>query len=216
MTTTTMGKLETTLHALAQIAPPQINAMCAPGVPHCVAATAIGQMVLGALGIPALPFPVQFTICNQAWMDWAKDDFPGGHEPGEQLRRGAYILSNAPDWKGPSFMTKIIKKPWDGHLVLTVASREWTGRSVRYLIDLDLGSYSRPQHGIVLPLGFVAAFHKDHVVGTLDNGGQRAHLAYQPLVAPYAEDYQQAKDWTARYRYTGVVADIVRAMKGHG
>ena len=193
-----------TLDKLVEVAPELISAMAVQG--HCVMATSIGQMVLHELGISADPYPVQLTIVNHAWIAWQEAGQSGGQA--EQLRRGAYIITNRPDWHGASFKVIEHAKPWDGHLVLRVPDngQDW-------LVDLDLGSYNRPMHKIRLPLGVVAPLTNGMVGGTFEDRGCRTYLEYRPLSAPYAHDYQRARDWTARTRFIHLVDTLVREIQ---
>jgi len=197
--------VKATLERLVAIAPPAINQITKPGQPHCVLSTSVGLMVLDALGIQAEPYVAEIHICNKAWMDWADHNFAGGRE--EQLRRGAYLLTNMPNWKGASFKSVKVDKPWDGHLVLRVPDGETT-----WLVDLDLGSFNRPQFNVKLPLGMMAKLRDNTVVGTFTKDGTRTAVAYRPLVAPYAEDYQTARDWVERDRFADIVEKLVEVV----
>jgi hypothetical protein len=196
------------LNRLVAVGPTIINKYVRPG-PHCVLATSLGQMTLARFGIHAEPFVAEVTVFNQAWADWGEAGHDGGRE--EQLRRGAYILSNAPDWAGQSFKTSETHKPWDGHLALKVPD----GREHRWLLDLDLGSFNRPQHNILLPGGLLAPLSVgDCLSGVLENSEThtRTSLVYKPLVAPYANDYLTARDWVERDRFTDHVDELEAAI----
>lgn len=193
------------LNRLVTVGPEVINRFTKPG-PHCVLASAVGQMALARFGVEAEAYPVAVIVCNQAWVDWRDSDYQGG--VAEQQRRGAYLLSNTPDFKGQQFSTIKIAKPWDGHLVLRV-------RKANVLIDLDLGSFNRPQHNIVLPGGIVAPLSDEGFVsGTFTDNGITTTIGYAPLVAPYANDYLTSRDWAERDRFAEHVAELVRAMRG--
>jgi hypothetical protein len=192
------------LTRLVKIAPPLINTIASG--PHCILATSVGQMVLDQIGIAADPYPVEVAVCNRAWMQWGRDGYHGGQE--EQERRGAYILTNTPNWKGASFQTVKSAKPWDGHLVLRVSDGPH-----RWLVDLDLGSFNRPNRDIELPGGLVAPLTPDGIVqGTFTHGRIETSVQYGPLVAPYRDDYLKAKDWTRRARFFGEVETLVQAL----
>lgn len=197
---------ETILTRLVAIAPQAINQICKPGQPHCVMATTIGQMVLAKLGIDAEPYVAEIHVCNKAWMQWADDEFAGGRDA--QLRRGAYLMCNSPDWKGASFQSVKVDKPWDGHLVLRVPDGD-----IAWLVDLDLGSFNRPKANVVLPPGLMAKLNNDTVVGTFVKDGSETAVAYRRLVAPYRDDYQTARDWVERDRLNDVVEKLVAAVK---
>lgn len=188
------------IQRLAFIAPPRINEITKPG-PHCILSTAIGILVLKQFDIQAVPFPVEVTVCNQAWMDWANEGFPNSG-PEEQERRGAHIITNRPDWQGGNLpsLNPVTGRGWDGHLVLRVD---------KTLIDLDLGNFCRPTKGIVLPPSIVAPLSERLTVsGGYGDGQVMTHVHYQPLVAPYADEYLTSKDWTLHDRYEDVVFDI--------
>lgn len=193
------------LDHLVTVGPSLITSFCKPG-PHCVLATAVGQMVLARFGIEAEAYPVAVAVCNRAWIRWKADGHPGGKE--EQQRRGAWLVSNNPDWKGETVQLVKSDAPWDGHLVLRVRDGVQT-----WLVDLDLGSFNRPQHAIMLPGGLVAPLSSDGVVsGTFTDGRVETAVEYGPLVAPYRDDYLTAKDWTRRARLYGHVDALVEAM----
>lgn len=193
------------LNRLAERGPSVINKHTKPG-PHCVLSTTVGQMALARFGVQAEPYPVAVIVCNQAWVDWRDSDYQGG--VAEQQRRGAYLLSNTPDFKGQSFSYVKIDKPWDGHLVLRVPK-------VQALIDLDLGAFNRPQHNIVLPPAIVAPLTPEGFVsGTFTDKGITTTIGYGPLVAPYANDYLTARDWVERDRFAEHVDELVRAIRG--
>jgi hypothetical protein len=192
------------LQRLVRVGPRLINSRAKPG-PHCVLATSVGQMTLARVGIQAEPYPVQLTVCNRAWKDWVAAGAPGGRE--EQLRRGAYVITNAPDWQGASFMTIRSAKPWDGHLVLRVPDGE---RS--WLVDLDVGSFRRPRQQIHVPLGLVAPLSNGSVTGTCTMNGVETTVEYAPLDAPYRDDYLTARDWVERDRFEPEVAKLVRLI----
>lgn len=191
------------LRRLGGISPGAIAKITKPG-PHCVLSCAIGQMVLQRFGLEAVPFPAEVSVANQEWIDWSADDFAGGSE--EQLRLGAYLLTNRPQWDGGTLpsLNPTTSKPWDGHLALRLGDT---------LIDLDMASFIRPTKGILLPAVMVAPLVDDRVVGTYHHGDRATMVQYAPLVAAYAEDYQQSKDWVVRDRYQDVVALIVKLMK---
>ena len=196
--------MKTVLERLVKIAPPLIDSISQG--PHCVMATSVGQMVLERLGIAALPYPVEVAICNRAWMQWKADGHQGGIV--EQERRGAYILTNTPNWKGASFQTVKSAKPWDGHLVLRVpdGDRAW-------LVDLDLGSFNRPNRDISLPGGLVAPLAANGTVyGTFTHGAVETTVEYGPLVAPYRDDYLTARDWQRRGRFLTEVETLVTVL----
>jgi hypothetical protein len=196
---------------LADVAPPKIAAITRPG-PHCVMSTSIGLLALSAFDVPADPWSVELTLCNQAWFEWGADKFqPPGIE--EQERRGAYILSNTPNWNGVTRKSSNTFKPWDGHLVI----RAHVGVE-DYLVDLDLGAMNRPTKGIVVPAALVTAVQRkadgDQVSGTITgDGGQPTHLLYRTMVSAVADDYKQARDWRQRARFCDVVDEIVSDMK---
>jgi hypothetical protein len=190
------------LRALTQVAPPVIRAHSTGG-PCCILATRVGQQALAVFGIAATPFPVVLSICNDAWIRWGEDGYPGG--TAEQLRRGAHLITNTPDWHGQSMPSQnpARSRPWDGHLVLRVDTM---------LIDLDLGAMSRPQNRIVLPATIIAPLTDDErVSASYGNATQAAHLLYYPLRTPDAYDYALAGDWTADVR--GAVAEVVAGMR---
>lgn len=191
------------LRRLSEVAPVLIAKIAKPG-PHCVLSCAVGQMVLQRFGLEATPFPAEVSVANQEWIDWSTDDFNGGAE--EQMRLGAYLLTNRPQWDGGTLpsLNPTTSKPWDGHLALRLADT---------LIDLDLASFARPTKGIVLPAVMVAPIVDDRVVGSYHHGDRATMVQYAPLVAPYADDYQSSRDWVARDRYADVVAGIVKRMK---
>jgi hypothetical protein len=197
------------LDALAQYAPEEIRRICAPG-PSCILATKVGVLALAEFRVVAQPFPVVFSAFNQAWRDWADADFVGGAE--EQLRRGAHLLTNTPDWKGGALpsLNPAARAPWDGHLVLRVSNG-----ALEYLVDLDLSQCARPTKGIHLPPAVVAPISAANTVeGVCTLKGTTSYLAYQPLVAPYADEYRTAKDWVREGGpYLPVVAAITRKMK---
>lgn len=188
---------------LAYIAPAKINEIAKPG-PHCVLATAVGVKVLRMFDINAVPFPVEVTVCNQQWMDWAKADFAPDGSPEEQLRRGAHIITNKPDWNGQTLpsLNPPSGRGWDGHLVVRVVD-------LNLLVDLDLGSFRRPTKGIIVPDSVVAPLTPQlTVVGGYGDGTTMTHVSYKPLVAPYADDYQTSRDWSEDHRYEDVVFDL--------
>jgi hypothetical protein len=189
------------LKRLAAFAPEIIGQTAKPG-PHCVLSSAVGQMVLARLGVEAEPFAAEVNICNAAWIAWAQDDYAGGPEAREA--RGAYLISNSPNWDGPSLpsLNPPTSAAWDGHLALRVG---------KVLVDLDFGAFSRPTKGLRLPPVMVAPLREDGTVrGVCQMGQSRAYVQYAPLVAPYADDYLTAKDWTLRDRYS----DQVHAIAG--
>lgn len=189
------------LQRLAEVAPPIIDRICKPG-PHCVLSSAVGQMVLDAQGIVALPYVAELTIANAAFNRWAREDYPGG--AAEQIRRGAYWITNRPTDRDRSFTTVQVSKPWDGHLALRVGD---------YLLDLNLGAFNRPQHQIALPEAAVFPLDANQsVAGRFTDGATTTTVMYRPLDAPYKNDYQTAKDWTRRGRYYDVVQAILRAI----
>jgi hypothetical protein len=197
------------LEALVDVAPPLIDRITKPG-PHCVLSTRVGQLALAVFGVAAKPFPVELSIFNDAWRQWGDEGYVGGAD--EQVRRGAYLLTNTPNWQGgelPSLNPASGPRPWDGHLVLRVEN---------WLIDLDLGQMARPTKGMHLPSAIVAPLDADAVDGsfTEQTTGTTTHVAYKPLVAPYAEDYRRSKDWTRdTVEYTDVVIEIARQMRAH-
>lgn len=197
---------------LAQVAPAIISRNAKPGA-HCVIATAIGQMVLADAHVLSEAMAVQVVVCNHEWMVWGQDGWQGGVR--EQLRRGAYMMTNAPSWSGGSMPPPTtVSSPWDGHLVLRVPGVvHEAGHSV--LVDLDFGSFNRPKHRIHVPSGLVMPLMGEAgVEGTLMEGGYQTHFAYSPLVAAYADDYLRAKDWVDRARYVEIVAEIRGAIQG--
>ena len=199
------------LNRLVEIAPGAINTFTKPGQPHCVMATTIGQMVLNHFGVESFPYPVEVRITNKAWADWATAGYGGGRA--EQERRGAYLLSNTPNFNGASFKTVEVAKPWDGHLVLRVPGGK--GKPA-WIVDLDMGSFNRPQHGIMLPDGLLAELSSDgRLAGTLvASDAIQTTVEYRPLVASYRDDYQTSKDWVERDRLIGHVNELARAIRG--
>lgn len=191
---------------LAEFGPPAIATRARPG-PRCVLASSIGQMVLAEFGLDADPYVAEVTICNTAWVEWSKADYAGGAD--EQVRRGAHIITNRPNWNGgtvPS-LNPPTKAAWDGHLALRLDDT---------LIDLDLGSFNRPTKGIVLPMSMVAALVNDQVCGEYNTGtgrGTVTHVLYRPLVASYAQKYLTSRDWTERERYDDMVEALVKRIR---
>ena len=199
------AKNTSVLERLVQVGPDFITTFTKPG-PHCVMATTIGQMVLARKGIVAHPYPVEVVICNQAWVDWSEDKYRGGAE--EQIRRGAYILSNTPHFNGRTFRSVVSDNPWDGHLVLRVPDGEKA-----WLLDLDMGSFNRPQHGICLPGGVLAPLTDGCVHGTFtDHRNCPTSVEYGPLDAPYKDDYQTARDWVERDRLVCHVDELLEML----
>ena len=206
MVATMTTRTKSILDRLVRVVPKALEQITKPG-PHCVLSTSVGQTVLERLGIPSEPYPVEIKICNQAWMEWAEDNYAGGREA--QLRRGAYLLCNSPNWQGASFKSVIVDKPWDGHLVLKVpdGDRVW-------LVDLDIGAFSRPAQNVRLPSAMLAVLPSDgQLAGTFTKGLTQTHVVYAPLVAPYRDDYQTSRDWVERDRFAEVIEKIVRAVK---
>jgi hypothetical protein len=201
--------IEARLHQMADLVPSLINRFTVPG-PHCVLATTVGQMLLARFGIRAEPYSVSVMICNEAWVQWDAAKRPGGVD--EQMRRGAYLLSNQPHFEGTSFNTGQVPpdKAWDGHLVLKVVDGAKT-----WLVDLDLGSFNRPAHHIHLPGGIVAPLSKAGAVTGVyeDEAGYKTTVAYWPMTASYAHDYMTAKDWVDRDRFTRHVAAMERVLR---
>lgn len=193
------------LTALAQYAPSEIRAISKPG-PACILATRVGVSVLENFRIVAEPFPVEFNVFNDAWREWGDANFVGGSE--EQLRRGAHLLTNMPNWPGGTLpqLNPARGRPWDGHLVLRVD---------RWLVDLDLAQCSRPTKQIFLPPAVVAPLGANDVVeGDVTIKGVTSFVVYRPLVAPYADDYKTAGDWRANGEgFRAAVAAITRKMK---
>lgn len=202
------------LGRVAQVAPPIIAAASKPG-PHCVLASAVGQMVLDTYGIPADPWSVEIMVFNEAWKQWGDEaDFAGGVE--EQGRRGAYMLSNSPEWQGASMPMQGPQpdKAWDGHLVLRVVNPS-NPLDHPWLLDLDAGSFRRPAQQIDLPGGLVVPIHEEIVLGSVARvDGPRTHVGYRPMVSPFADDYRTAGDWVQRERYAWLVHDILDALNG--
>lgn len=193
------------LDALADAAPPVIDRISRPG-PRCVLASRVGQLVLAHFGKVAEPFPVELTLFNDAWRQWADEDFAGGAQAGEQERRRAHILTNTPHWRGQSLPSELppTRGPWDGHLVLKVEG---------FLVDLDLGQMARPHKQIRVPRAVVAPLSPaNSVEGTFTDRGVRTHVLYRPLDAPYADEYRTAKDWVKTSTYDPTVTTIVRHM----
>lgn len=192
------------LRRLVEMAPPQIDAECAPG-PHCVLSTTIGQMVLADFGIEATPYPVQLDICNAAWIAWAQEEYVGGQT--EQLARGAHLLTNRPDWKGATLpsLNPVVKAPWDGHLVLRVGDD---------LVDLNLGAFNRPTKAIAVPDAAILPCPDGTASAEWPNPQTLCY--YRPLVAPYADEYQTARDWVERGRFADLVARISRRVRRGG
>lgn len=193
------------LQRLVEVGPSFINRLVKPG-PHCILATSVGQMVLAQVGIAADPYPVEVKVCNTAWMRWKAAGYPGGIE--EQVTRGAYLLSNTPQFRGSSFTKVHIEKPWDGHLVLRVpdGTRTW-------LVDLDLGSFNRHEHDIHLPGGLVAPLADGRVTGRYTSEGTVTHIEYGPLDAPYRDSYREARDWMQRARFLSHVVTLTRILR---
>jgi hypothetical protein len=192
------------LKRLAKFAPPIINETCKPG-PHCILSSAVGQMVLERLGVLCVPYSAEIFMCNKAWIEWSKFDFEGGKEA--QLERGAYMISNRPHFTGeqaPS-LNPVTGPAWDGHLAL---------RSGEWLIDLDLGNFSRPTKNIWLPPSFVAPLDENNTIeGEYHVDQHMVFVRYAPMVAPFADDYVNSKDWTLRDRYEDRVVAIVKKIR---
>jgi hypothetical protein len=193
------------LDRLVHIAPPVIDRIAKPEIPHCVLSSAIGYDVLARLGIAAEPFPVELTIHNEAWAAWVADGAPGGHE--EQMRRGAYLLTNMPNWRGKSFTRVKLDKPWDGHLVLRVPDGD-----AAWLVDLNIGAFTRPLRSVYLPDAMVAPLFGDRVEGTYTDRGVVTTVGYKPLVAEYAMGFETARDWAARDRFADTVNTLARKL----
>lgn len=192
------------LKRLAEFAPPIIAETTKPG-PHCVLSSAVGQMVLHRLGLECEPYVAEVGICNKAWIEWAKFDFAGGKEA--QLERGAYLITNRPNFTGETLpsLNPPTSAAWDGHLAL---------RSGEWLIDLDLGAFTRPTKNIWLPPSMVAPLNAEGgVEGEYHADQHVAHVRYAPLVAPYADDYLTSKDWTLRDRYEDRVVLIINKIR---
>lgn len=192
------------LKRLAEFGPPIINETCKPG-PHCILSSAVGQMALERLGVRSEPYAAEVLICNKAWVEWSKFEFAGGKEA--QLERGAYMISNRPNFTGETLpsLNPTTGPAWDGHLAL---------RSGEWLIDLDLGNFSRPTKNIWLPPSMVAPLSADNTVeGEYHIDQHQVYVRYSPLVAPYADDYLTSKDWLLRDRYEDRVVAIVNKIR---
>jgi hypothetical protein len=199
------------LGRLARFAPPVLDTISKPG-PRCVLASALGQETLAAFGISATPYVAQVTVANAAWVAWAEAGFPGGVT--EQLQRGAYLVNNAPDWKGGTLpsLNPVVRAPWDGHLALRVGQ----GDDSDLLVDLDLGALARPTKSIRLPPAVVAPLIQGRVSADVTMEGVVSRVEYQPLVAPYADDYQTARDWVERDRFADLVCLLVKTIRAGG
>lgn len=171
--------------------------------PHCVLSCAVAQMVLERLGETAEPWPVVASIGNAAFMQWLEDGTPGGQE--EQLRRGAWLVTNRPDLKGAFVQTVVPYAPWPGHLVLKVNG---------FVVDPNLGQFNRPSHQIHLPP--CGLFPPAGLQGTggvfVDEDGTRSYVAYSTLETDDAPRYRTSKDWVERGRYTHAVEAIVEMI----
>lgn len=194
---------------VAYVAPAKITAICMPG-PHCVLASAVGQMVLERFGIASTPYVAELNVCNQAWVDWAKDDYEGGRAA--QTARGAYLITNRPDWQGESRPAPVaVRKPWDGHLALRL---ELDGQP--WLLDLDSGSFARPDYKIAVTPSILAPLRPgpkgESAEGTFETDAV-TYIAYQPLVSPIAQDFLASKDWTERSRYRDLADEIEGAVR---
>lgn len=192
------------LKRLAEFGPPLIAKTTKPG-PYCVLSCAVGQLALAKFGLVAEPYVAEVTICNAAWVAWTKEDRAGGMDAA--LERGAYLMSNRPNFTGGTLPSMIppTSAAWDGHLAL---------RCGRFLIDLALGAFTRPTKNIWLPPSFVAPIGEDgSVEGEFHVDHHVTLVRYVPLVAPYADDYLTSKDWTLRDRYEDRVAALVKKIR---
>lgn len=167
-----------------------------PGVlreafPHvegvCIAASRAGQEALTYFGIDSSPLSVSACAANDLW--WAAVE---ASRPEAALENGGWSVSVLKGHGRPG--------RWPGHLVLSLRERET-------ILDLTIGSFSRPQHEIVLP-------EAAEVARTPEKDGWRLRCGGGWIVYgahPDDRSYRRSPDW--RRNGPKVAGTIIRAMK---
>lgn len=173
--------------------------------PACILATAIGVDTLREFGIEARPLSVMVDLVNPAWLKWHQDGQVGGADG--LLASGAWQLSTGhPEDVAANFQppTVQVSKPWDGHLVIELAS------SRASILDLDLGAMRRPAKGIhVPPVGWFSGWNGTAGEWPLPGGCRIRYEAKRQDVASWGG----ARDWWDRDKRAATVAALVRAIR---
>ena len=171
----------------------------------CIAATRIGNEVLGYFGIPSVPLPVAVAVQNPKLAQLVA---AGAilENPKQIEELGGYSIGVDPD-QPPTRIGE--RKGWNCHLVLWAPDH-------RMLVDLSLDQYDRPKRditvgtvGLRLPEevaeGFLSGANWLPVVRS--NGVRVLYLHRADQVG-----YRTAPDWK-RGRYRKAIGTLIRLIR---
>lgn len=157
-----------------------------PGV--CILAARVGHDVLRYFGVSSEPVALRAVAGNAIWREWYLANAP--EPPTPPMPDAAWSVAVGWGTQNPD-------PGYDGHLALRL-DEGW-------LLDLDAGQFSRPQHSIFIPETVLAPF--DQYGGIeLDEGGL---LSYGRIENP--PNWKVTPDWRKGGNLAGPVIRAVRS-----